>query len=149
MSPPTRLHQKVTGQLFYSIETFLRGKSCEVYIAPFNVRFSLVDGVKRVEPDISVICDKSKLNQKGCEGAPDFIIEVVSPGNKMHDYTTKVSWYREAGVKEYWIVNPMAKQLLTYCFDKDEVYQYTFEDSVIVGIWEGEFAINFKEIDLT
>ena len=148
MSPPTTQHQRVTGILFNLISNYLKGKKCEAFIAPFNVRLQLSTGVKRVEPDVSVICDKNKITPSGCEGAPDFIIEVVSPNNKRHDYITKVNWYEQAGVKEYWIVNPMIKQILVYNFTSEDVMQYTFNETVPVSIWEGEFAINFQEVNV-
>ena len=116
--------------------------------APFNVRLRLNDGIKRVEPDISIICDKSKLTEKGCEGAPDLIVEVVSPSNRMHDYLTKVNWYKQSGVKEYWIVDHIRKQILVYDFMKDDVIQHTFNDSIIVGIWDEGFEIDFKSIEI-
>lgn len=146
MSPPNRVHQKISGEIFRLLANYLHGKICEVYVAPFNVRLQLNDGIKRAEPDISVICDKTKLTDKGCEGAPDLIIEVVSPTNTMHDYATKVYWYQQSGVKEYWIVNSIAKEVLVYRFDILEVKHYTFNDVVGVGIWNNEFSIDFKNV---
>ena len=108
----------------------------------------LKDGVKRVEPDISVICDKNKITDKGCNGAPDLIIEVASSGNLMHDYATKVSWYEQAGVREYWIVNPMKKEIQVYRFDITDIRHFTFKDTVEVGIWDGKLTIDFNEIEM-
>jgi Uma2 family endonuclease len=146
MSPPLTNHQMIVGELFRLLANYLRNKDCRVFIAAFDVRLQLNDGVKRVEPDISVICDKGKLTDKGCEGAPDFVIEVASPSNLMHDYLTKVNWYQQAGVKEYWIVNPIRKEILVYRFEIPEVCQYTFNDIIGVGIWNNKFSIDFKDI---
>ena len=118
---------------------------CEVYPAPFAV-FLNKDDLTYVEPDVSVICDPSKLNDKGCNGAPDWIIEIVSPSSKRMDYLTKLLKYRTAGVREYWIVNPMQKQISTYFFGEQEnADQYSFDDDVPVGIYPG-FTINIGEL---
>lgn len=145
---PSRRHQKIIGQLHNEIYNYLKGKNCEVYTSPFNVRLNIQGNIKRVEPDISVICDKNKLNDKGCEGSPDFIIEVISETNKMHDYVTKVQWYKMYGVREYWIVNYKDRIVTVYSFECDEVNQYTFNQSVSIGIWE-DFKIDFNLLDLS
>ena len=110
MAPPSRTHQKILLSLSRVIADYIdsRNGDCEVNIAPFAV-FLNKDDINYVEPDISVVCDTSKLDEKGCHGAPDWIIEVVSPGNKPMDYFTKLFKYRTAGVREYWIVNPEEK----------------------------------------
>ncbi|EKD94252.1 MAG: protein of unknown function DUF820 [uncultured bacterium] len=149
MTPPSRVHSDISLDIASTIRTYLNGKPCKVYHAPFNVRLKLSSGIKRVEPDISIICDKSKLTSKGCEGAPDFIIEIVSPSNKMHDYATKFNWYREAGVKEYWIINPDNKTILVYIFSKDDVANYTFNDNVPISIFDNDLVIDFRNIDMT
>ena len=87
-----------------------------------------------VEPDISVICDLSKLDEKGCHGAPDWIIEIVSTSSKPIDYMTKLFKYRTAGVREYWIVDPMKQMITVYAFEHDTVEQYNFNEDVPVGI---------------
>ena len=117
MSPPTRKHQQLLGELFATIRNFLVGKHCKVYLSPFEVRLELEGGIKRLEPDISVICDKNKLTDKGCSGAPDFIIEIASQSNLLYDYITKAGWYKEAGVKEYWIVNPINNRVTVFLFE--------------------------------
>ena len=90
-----------------------------------------------MEPDISVICDLSKLDDKGCHGAPDWVIEIVSPSSKPRDYMTKLFKYRTAGVREYWIVDPDKQMVMVYGFEKDMVEQYDFGEDVPVGIYEG------------
>lgn len=149
MTPPSRVHSDISLDIASTIRTYLNGKSCKVYHAPFDVRLKLSNGIKRAEPDIAVICDRNKLTPKGCEGAPDFVIEITSPSNKMHDYATKLSWYKEAGVKEYWIVDPGKQTILVYIFTKDDITSYTFNDNVPVSVFDNDLVIDFKKIDLT
>ena len=113
MTPPSRRHQGILGELHIAIGNYIKAKngSCHVYLAPFAVKF-FDDSKTIVEPDISVICDPSKLTDRGCSGAPDWIIEMASPSNTGHDYITKLSLYLNAGVKEYWIVNPTDKSII-------------------------------------
>ena len=107
-----------------------------MFPAPFAV-FLNKDDKNYVEPDISVICDLSKLDDKGCHGTPDWIIEIVSPSSKVIDYMTKLFKYRTAGVREYWIVD-IGKQMVTvYGFEKNVVEQYSFGEDVPAGIYEG------------
>lgn len=98
-----------------------------------------------VEPDISVICDQSKLNDKDCFGAPDWIIEIVSPGSQRMDYMVKLFKYKTAGVREYWIVDNAKNRIIVYNFEQDDMNEYTFSDSVKAGIYEG-FEIDFSKI---
>ena len=94
------------------------------------------DDINYFEPDISVICDISKLDEKGCHGAPDWVIEIVSPSSKPRDYLTKLFKYRTAGVREYWIVDPGKDMTTVYSFEHDTVEQYDFDEDVPVGIYE-------------
>lgn len=112
--------------------------------APFAV-FLTEDELNYYEPDISVICDMSKLDEKGCHGAPDWIIEIVSPSSKPRDYVKKMLKYGTAGVREYWIVDPEKKQTTVYYFEKDMMEQYDFSEDIPVGIYEG-FWINMQDI---
>lgn len=90
-----------------------------------------------VEPDISVICDKTKITEKGCKGAPDWVVEVVSPSTQSRDYLKKLWLYQNAGVREYWIVNPIMKNVQVYIFDKDEnSTQFSFDDEISVHIFD-------------
>ena len=147
MAPPSRIHQKITGEIYAEIRNYIKrndGK-CEVYLAPFAV-FLNEDDRTYVEPDISVICDSDKLNEKGCNGAPDWIIEVVSPSSQHMDYMTKLFKYRTAGVKEYWIVNPATETVQTYCFgEKEDSGQYAFKEEIPVSIYLG-LKINITEL---
>lgn len=116
---PRRIHQKISGRVFNRLFNFLEDKKCEVYEAPFDVRLTLkskksedVDTV--VQPDICVICDKSKLDELGCIGAPDLIVEILSPGSNKKELKYKYEVYEESGVKEYWIIHPYEQTILTY-----------------------------------
>ena len=120
MAPPNTNHQRLVHFFDREIGNYIqnhKGK-CEVFPAPFAVFISKDDN-NYVEPDISVICDKNKITDKGCCGAPDWIIEVVSPGNKPMDYFTKLFKYRTAGVREYWIVDPMKQMIIVYRFERE------------------------------
>ena len=147
MSPPSRKHQKILSFLHLEIGSYIRDNngSCEVYPAPFAV-FLNQDDTTYVEPDISVICDTSKLNDRGCNGSPDWIIEIVSPSSRYMDYFTKLVKYRNTGVKEYWIVDPLKNQIITYYFENEIIEQYTFSDKVKVSMYN-DFEIDFSEIN--
>lgn len=111
MAPPSRIHQKILAELTRQLGNYLAGKQCEVYPAPFAVRLFEGGGESpdkvdtMVEPDISVVCDKSKLDKYGCKGAPDMVMEILSPSTRRHDRLVKLNLYQQAGVREYWIVN--------------------------------------------
>lgn len=138
MAPPSYLHQKLVMELSATIRDYVKshGGPCEVLPAPFAV-FLNQDDHNYVEPDVSVICDPGKINDRGCNGAPDFIIEIVSPSSQRMDYLTKLFKYRTAGVREYWIVNPMKETVQTYLFDDIEDFnQYSFDDEIPVGIYD-------------
>lgn len=146
MAPPSRIHQRIAGEIFAIIREYINthNGACEVDIAPFAV-FLNEDDTNYVEPDISVICDKSKLTDKGCSGAPDWIIEIVSPGSRRMDYFTKLFKYRTAGVREYWIVNPDNKRITVYDFESEDTRDYTFSNTIKVGIYD-DLHINFSDI---
>ena len=115
MAPPNRIHQEIISQLTKVIGQYIDNNKgqCKIYPAPFAV-FLNDDDRNYVEPDISVICDKNKLDDKGCNGAPDWVIEVVSPSTKRVDYGIKLFKYRIAGVREYWIVDPIKEKVFVY-----------------------------------
>lgn len=147
MAPPVRIHQKLVSVLTQSIGSYIKSKggSCEVYPAPFAV-FLNKDDKNYVEPDISVICDKDKLDDRGCNGAPDWIIEIVSPSSQRMDYGIKLFKYRTAKVREYWIVNPMTRSVTVYDFEDDEMtQQYTFQDDIPVCIYD-DLVINLEKL---
>ena len=140
MAPPNTRHQRILNFVNTEINVFIRKNNgeCEVFPAPFAVFLNENDR-NYVEPDISVICDKNKITDKGCNGAPDWIIEIVSSSSRVMDYFTKLFKYRTAGVKEYWIVDPMKQMISVYNFEKDALEQYNFGEDVPVGIYEGFF----------
>ena len=118
MAPPSPLHQKLVMELSATIRNYIKSNS------------------GYVEPDISIICDPNKMNDRGCNGAPDFIIEIVSPSSQRMDYLTKLFKYRTAGVREYWIVNPMTRIVQVYCFgEPEDSTQYSFDEEISVGIY--------------
>lgn len=144
MAPPNRTHQKVSMFLSNDISEYIKKNNgeCEVYAAPFAV-FLNKDDINYVEPDISVICDQSKLDEKGCHGAPDWIIEIVSPSSRKMDYYKKLFKYRTAGVREYWIVDLDKHVVMVYDFEHDNMEEYSFGTDIPVGIYEG-FSIKVQ-----
>ena len=147
MAPPNRLHQDIVMNLSAEIRDYIKKNngSCKVYPAPFAV-FLNNDNQTYVEPDISVICDKSKLDDRGCNGAPDWIIEVVSQSTKRMDYGIKLFKYRTAGVREYWIVNPLNKTVNVYDLLTNELTdQYDFNDNIPVCIYK-DLTINIANL---
>lgn len=138
MAPPNRIHQKLISQFTKMIENYIDARHgiCEVYPAPFAV-FLNEDDRNYVEPDISVICDKGRLDDKGCKGAPDWIIEIISPSTSRIDYGIKLFKYRSVGVREYWIVNPKTCTVNRFDFEHEKMSdQYRFEDEIPVCIFE-------------
>lgn len=144
---PGRQHQTILSELHIAIGNYLKSKkgSCRVFPAPFAVKL-FEDRKNIVEPDISVICDRSKLTDRGCTGAPDWIIEVTSPSDPQRDYGIKLFKYRTAGVREYWIVNPQKHTVMVYDFEKEErSNQYNFCDDVPVCIYE-DLILNMDQL---
>ena len=128
MSPaPSRWHQRISIELVRQIANFLSGKKCEVYSAPFDVRLPEADEddsetMTVVQPDIVVICDPAKLDDRGCRGAPDFVVEILSPFTASKDQIEKLALYQKHGVKEYWIVHPTDNLLTARLLGKDGRY---------------------------
>lgn len=148
MAPPNRRHQDISFAMSRKIADYIDSKhgSCKTYLAPFAV-FLNADDKNYVEPDISVICDRNKLNDKGCIGAPDWIIEIVSPGSRRMDYFTKLFKYRTAGVCEYWIVDPDKNRITVYNFDSEDTMEYSFNDSVKAAIYP-DFEFDFRTLNI-
>ena len=147
MAPPARIHQKLITELVSALHQHIRDNNgdCEVYPAPFAV-FLNADDKNYVEPDISVVCDKSKLIEKGCNGAPDLIMEVVSPSTQQMDYGIKLFKYRTAGVREYWIINPVTRIVNEYDLENEErTCKYSFNDEISVCIFNG-LSIQLSEL---
>ena len=149
MAAPSRIHQEICFEMGRQLGNYLEGKQCKAYPAPFGVRLfqragdSPEDVDTIVEPDISVICDRSKLDQYGCNGAPDLVIEVLSPSTQRHDQLVKLNLYQRAGVREYWIVDPENKTVRVMVQDANghlwphEIYKQ--EDIAKVGVLDGCF----------
>jgi len=138
MAPPNTKHQMLVSELHYQIKDYIKHNNgeCNVFPAPFAV-FLNGNDKNYVEPDISIICNNDKLTEKGCNGAPDWVIEIVSPSSKYIDYLTKLFKYRTAGVREYWIVDSIKKRVTVYFFEKELVEEYSFGTDVPVGIYDG------------
>lgn len=158
MSPaPSRIHQKIISEIHFKLMEYIKSNKgpCEVYPAPFDVILKnndeeVEDSKNIIQPDISVICDKNKLTDKGCTGSPDMIVEVVSPYNPNNDCVRKLNLYDKYKVKEYWIVNPMKRNIFVYTLTNngyDVPTYYTFEDKVKVNIYE-DLEIDFSTFDL-
>ena len=120
MSPaPNRMHQQLSGDLYYLLRIYLEGKKCNVYSAPFDVRLPRKskddkDIITVLQPDICVICDADKLDDRGCVGAPDLVVEILSPGNNSKELKYKYEVYEESGVREYWVVSPQDQTFTVY-----------------------------------
>lgn len=154
MAPaPSRIHQYLIMEIAAEIRNYIKSNKgpCEVYPAPFDVILKdsnedVMSALTVVQPDISVICDKNKLTDKGCTGSPDFIVEIVSPYNPSNDYVRKTYLYEKYGVREYWIVNPMKRAILVYTLDNggyDMPVTYSFNDKVKVSIYN-DLEIDFS-----
>ncbi len=146
MAAPGTRHQEISGFLYANIYNYIRAQrgDCKAFPAPFAV-FLNNDNKTYVEPDISVICDKSKLDGRGCNGAPDWVIEIVSPGSRSMDYLKKLVKYMNAGVREYWIVDPENNRVMVYSFEKNgDLGIYSFDDEIPVGIYDGELKLRIE-----
>lgn len=150
LASPSRIHQAILGELLTFIKNYIKSKGgpCHVYPAPFAVKLHKHEETI-VEPDISVICNPDKLTDRGCTGAPDWIIEIVSPGNPTHDYVRKLDLYTRTGVREYWIVDPIKKTVSVYFQGESEPDKktYTFQDNVKVNIYD-DLYIDFSGLDI-
>jgi Uma2 family endonuclease len=155
MSPaPSRLHQQISVCISSKLFNYLNSKPCQVYTAPFDVRFPMESKADKdiytvLQPDICVICDSSKLDDRGCIGAPDIIIEILSPGNNKKELLNKYNVYEEFGVKEYWIVSPTDKTFLKYTLNNLGKYQpsklFTLSEEIYSEVLPG-FVLNLDEV---
>ena len=142
MAPPLTKHQRVSGELFFQIRSYLEGKSCKVFPAPFGVRlFPKKDRSDDTvfEPDIVVICDQEKLDERGCNGPPDFVIEVISSSTARYDRIYKLRKYEKAGVREYWIVDPETKSVQVFTLENGRFLASGYDETekAPVSIFEG------------
>lgn len=152
MASPNVNHQRIARKILKKLENYLEGKPCEPFMAPLDVVLFEKENEKDksqnvYQPDLFVVCDQKKISDNRINGAPDFVIEVVSQSSETQDYFIKFQAYMKYGVREYWIVNPMTKQISVYINEKGrkECKHYTFSDKIPAGIFEN-FEIDFTEI---
>ncbi|MEW6609524.1 MAG: Uma2 family endonuclease [bacterium] len=152
MSPsPSRRHQEIVGELYRQISTYLLDKPCQVYVAPFDIRLPEADEAEEeietvVQPDIVVVCEMKKLDDRGCLGAPDIIIEILSPYTAKKDLITKYHLYERHQVKQYWIFDPVTEEAMIFKLKENkyvEPEEYKKEEKIPVDIFKG------LEIDLS
>lgn len=151
MSAPSRLHQEVVGELYRQIANYLEDKKCKPFVAPLNVKFSEKKNkyCTVVQPDVMVVCDKNKLSDKGIEGPPDLVIEVLSQYNASHDTFYKFNLYQYYGVKEYWIIDMQRQVITPYTLNKDGVYtlpkMYKLTEDIKINILKN-CTISLKKV---
>ena len=143
LASPSDAHQDISGEIYFQLKSYLRGKQCKAYYAPFDVRLFEEDGESPedvdfvLQPDLMVVCDKNKVDRHGIHGAPDLVVEVLSPATVRYDKIIKLSLYQRAGVPEYWIVDPVSRSVSVYTL-KNGVYQspavYGSDNSIPVGV---------------
>jgi len=140
MSAPNAFHQSMLAEMVRQIANFLAGKECKVYPAPYDVRLFYEEDESDdtvVQPDISVICDREKRGKEGCRGAPDFLVEILSPSNSAIEMQRKHNLYREAGVREYWVLDGENKELTVYLFENGTIRSYGEKERVPVTVLKG------------
>lgn len=155
MSPaPSSAHQEISGNIYFAFKLYLLKKPCKVFSAPFDVRLTRKskmnkDVINVVQPDICVICDRAKIDKRGCIGAPDIIVEIISSGNNKTELQNKYEVYEESGVQEYWIVSPQDKTFMKYTLNQDGVYVASklmpSEGEVTTPVLPG-FVLNLEEV---
>lgn len=147
MASPSEIHQTISTELTTILNTYIKSKEgpCKVFHAPFDVKLG-DSPLTIVQPDLMIVCDRDKLDGKRCNGAPDFIIEIVSPSNPADDYIRKAYYYKNHGVREYWIVDPKRKTITVNYFEGNILsVQYLFDSTIKVNIYD-DLYINFSDI---
>lgn len=155
LSTPNRKHQEISREIFHPLLNFLKGQKCSAFSAPFDVRLPVKNRKKDnevttvVQPDICVICDETKLDDRGCCGAPDLVVEILSPGNSDKEVRLKHELYEEAGVKEYWLVYPAEESVAVFLLGENHRYSgaaiYSGNDEIHSAALKG-FKINLRDI---
>jgi len=148
MSAPTGYHQLIAGRLYTMIAEWINGRQgkCMPFISPVDVQLDC-DNRTIVQPDVLILCDKGKYTPARIIGAPDFVVEVLSKSTRSKDIFIKLYKYKNAGVREYWMVDPDKKVVMVWCFEKEDYAVYSFRDQIPVGIYDGELVIDFAVID--
>ena len=148
MEAPTSIHQAIITEIWESFRAYIRSQNgmCMPFAAPLDVQLDCDDRTM-LQPDVLVICDRSKVIKRCIYGAPDLVVEILSPSTRSKDMFLKLNKYKNAGVREYWVVDPDKKQIIVYDFQHDDnVSIYGFEDCVPVGIFDGQCSVDFREI---
>jgi Uma2 family endonuclease len=158
MAAPLSNHQKTSGNIFRVFANYLHKKPCEVFSAPYDVRLPKPMSQRKsdkdietvIQPDICIVCDKSKIDRRGCVGAPDLIVEILSKGTASKDVKDKFELYEESGVREYWIASIEDETVLVYRLNKNNQYQadhrpYAQGDTIRIGIFD-DFVVDVEEI---
>ena len=148
LEAPSSIHQELISELLFEIKLYIRANNgpCKILPSPLDVQLDC-DNRTMLQPDISIICHRDRIVKKGVYGAPDFCIEIVSPSSRKRDYEKKRMKYQNAGVREYWIVDPKTESVLCYFFEESaEPPSYTFDDKIPVRIYVSKLVINFAEI---
>lgn len=148
LEAPSSIHQELIGELFFEIKLYIRTNNgpCKILPSPLDVQLDC-DNRTMLQPDISVICHRDRIVKMGVYGAPDLCIEIVSPSSRKRDYEKKRMKYQNAGVREYWIVDPKTESVLCYFFEEsNESHSYTFDDKIPVRIYDSNLVINFAKI---
>ena len=144
MGAPASPHQIIGGEIHAQLLSFrnTRKGPCLPMMSPVDVQLDR-DNRTMVQPDVIIVCDRSKITYKGIFGAPDFIVEVLSPSTRKKDMTLKMSKYIDAGVREYWLIDPRTRQVVVHDFEAGKIPAiYTFMDKIPVGIWDGECRVD-------
>jgi len=149
MSSPAIDHQTIASSIFLQLKLHTRKNKgpCIVIIAPCDVHLSKEDNKTIVQPDLFILCDKNKIVNGRIEGAPDFVLEVLSPSTRRKDMAIKFNKYIESGVREYWIIDQENKKVIVYLFEDDiNTFMYTFNDKIPVAVWNNEYHVDMREV---
>ena len=148
MASPSEIHQAILGELYYQLRPCVDAhKSCHIFMAPADVRLDN-DDYTMVQPDIFIACARKDKDIRSFNGAPDFVIEILSPSSRYHDMFRKLGKYKKAGVREFWIIDPDNKRITVYDFEHDELpVSYTFHDKVPLVISDGECSVDFIKVE--
>ena len=148
MASPTFLHQKIAGEIYRQIANFIleRGGACQAFVSPVDVQLDC-DEKTMVQPDVGILCHDDKIKKWGVYGAPDYVLEIISPSTKRKDCTKKLAKYMEAGVREYWILDPYQQKLIVYFFESELCpIIYGLDEPVPIGIYDGALEIQLEHI---